>query len=200
MKPTLDSSTHDEIFKLKRKWQIALRRYVLEQKACPTYARYFGLPFTLFREWIATQFDNTTNWDNFSLSWQFDHIVPLAYFDFKDQKDLELCWNFINIRIEKLDSDRSSHHRVDVIAAKAYFQHLLARTGYYQCHEMIRKIDAIEVSQLQGNDSLEAFIRQHLDTLNDLTHFTDEDFERINLGMAVAEIIAEKKLFAKFGM
>jgi len=47
-----------------------------------------------FRKWIELQFDEDTNWDNFSQKWQFDHIVPVAYFDFNDKADLSLLLEF----------------------------------------------------------------------------------------------------------
>ncbi len=191
--------TNAEIFKLKRKWQIALRRYVLEKAPCSAYARYFGLPIELFREWIEVQFDETSTWGNFSENWQFDHIIPVAYFNFKNKKDLELCWNFMNIRVEKVNMNRNRCNRIDTIAAKAYFIDLLKNTGYPLCEEMIRKIESIEVSQIASNNNVECFIKNHLDTLKAMTHFTEVDFERVNLGMPVSDIIAEREMFDKFG-
>ena len=76
-------NTADFNFNEKRKWQIALRRYVLEKNKSSQYARYFGLPIYMFRNWIELQFDESLNWDNFSTAWQFDHIVPIALFDLK---------------------------------------------------------------------------------------------------------------------
>lgn len=191
--------SNKEIFRLKRKWQIALRRYVLERSPCPAYARYFGLPIELFREWIEAQFDATTNWDNFSERWQFDHIVPLAYFNFKSETDLRLCWNFINIRIEKIHMNKNGGHGVDVIAAKAYFTDLLAKTGYKLCVEMIQKIDAIEISQIKSNVQLESFITRYAHVLNDIKDFSAYDLERINSGLTIADIIVERKMLERFG-
>ena len=67
---------HEEVtgsvltFREKRKWQIALRRYVLEKNKSSFYAPYFGLGIETFRKWIEVQFDSETNWENFSESWQ----------------------------------------------------------------------------------------------------------------------------------
>jgi hypothetical protein len=194
-----DLYTPAEVFKLKRKWQIALRRYVLEQQACPAYAKYFGLPISLFREWIEIQFDSTTTWENFSQGWQFDHIVPVAYFNFKNKRDLELCWNFTNIRIEKMNLNPNRGHRVDVIAAKAYFNELFAKTGYALCQEMIQKIESIELSQISSNNNVEQFIIRHFDTLDELSKFSESDFQRVNLGMSIQDLILEAKMFARFG-
>src|ERR1700761_583282 len=116
------------LFREKRKWQIALRRYILEQRWGSSYAPYFGLDIVNFRKWIELQFDTETNWGNFSETWQFDHIIPVAYFDFGNDLDLRLCWNFINIRLEKISNNKNRGHRVDVLASRAYFERLYEQT------------------------------------------------------------------------
>ncbi len=194
-----ESMTSAEIFKEKRKWQIALRRYVLEQQASPFYAPYFGLPIYMFREWIEMQFDETLSWDNFSSYWQFDHIVPIAYFNFRDKNDLMLCWNFTNIRTEKKNLSTNGSTKIDVIAAKAYFQELLDKTGYRTCRDMIKKIESVERAQIKSNENIEAFILNNLSTLEELQSFGQGDFERVNWGMSIDDVIAENKLLAKFG-
>src|SRR5687768_17280635 len=136
------------LFKEKRKWQIALRRYILDRHKSTAYAPYFGLDNLKFREWIENQFDETLTWENFSDSWQFDHIVPVAYFDFNDPEDLKLCWNFINIRVLKTVMDVQKHKRVDVVGAKIYFQTLYQETGLAICNAMLKKLKRIEESQL----------------------------------------------------
>ena len=83
-------------FREKRKWQLAFRRYVIEKNKSSFYALYFGLDIEQLRHWIELQFTENIRWDNFGTSWQFDHIVPVAYFDFFNEDDLKLCWNFIN--------------------------------------------------------------------------------------------------------
>ena len=93
-------------FRAKRRWQIALRRYIIEKNPCFAYAPYFGLDIENFRKWIEIQFDEELNWDNFSKKWQFDHIVPVAYFDFDSESDLRLCWNFMNVSVEKLQLNK----------------------------------------------------------------------------------------------
>ena len=106
----------------KRKWQIALRRYVLERNKCRSYAPYFGLDHDNFREWIALQFDASLNWNNFSSHWEFEHVLPVSYFDFSDEQDLRLCWNFINIRVNKINREVAAAKSVDILAAKKHFE------------------------------------------------------------------------------
>ena len=65
---TAQTEVNEELltFREKRKWQIALRRYVIEQNRSSFYAPYFGLDIKSFRDWIEVQFDRGMNWDNFS--------------------------------------------------------------------------------------------------------------------------------------
>ncbi len=81
------------------------------------------------------QFEPGLSWENFSTEWQFDHIIPTIYFDLQDQNDLLLCWNFTNIRIEKIKMNKYPGYRVDVLGAKAYFQDILNKCGYHLCCE-----------------------------------------------------------------
>jgi hypothetical protein len=187
------------VFKEKRKWQIALRRYVLEKKPSAYYALYFGLDISTFREWIEIQFDDVLSWSNFSTHWQFDHIIPVAYFDLRKEEDLQLCWNFTNIRIEKCDLNKNRGNRLDVMAAKTYYETLQQETSYHICQKMITKINTIEISQIQSNLALESFIRDKKEFIESVQTFTPQEFAKLNEGIPLEEIMAERELLRKFG-
>ena len=71
-------------FREKRKWQIALRRYVLEKNICVEYAPYFGLDIENMRKWFEYQFKDGIGWDDFAGKWQFDHCQIWIYAKEKD--------------------------------------------------------------------------------------------------------------------
>src|SRR6476620_5571737 len=98
----------------KRKWQVALRRYVIEKNLSGPYAPYFGLGIEDFRSWIELQFTGAMTWENFGSTWQFEHIVPVAYFDFANDADLVICWNFLNIRAGLVSEQAGS--RLDLLS------------------------------------------------------------------------------------
>ena len=185
-------------FREKRKWQIALRRYVLEKQRVSSYAPYFGVDILNFRKWIELQFDEEINWENFGKMWQFDHVVPVVYFDFRDDADLKLCWSFINIRVEKSHLNRNRGNRVDVLTAKAYFQDIFSSTGLALCNEMIKKIELIEISQIKSNDKLETFITENYEYLTSIENFSMYEFEQLNLGVGLEEIFLERAMLSKF--
>jgi hypothetical protein len=183
----------------KRKWQIALRRYVLEKAQSGNYARYFGLDIEFFREWIAIQLKDGLSWENFAEKWQFDHIVPVAYFDFTNEEDLLLCWNFINIRVERIDHNKVRGNRIDVMGVRTYFEDLYDRTKYPFCLRMLQKIKAIEVTNIESNKELEHFIIKNQSYFEKIAQFDQSDFQRLNQGASISTVLAEKEIVRKFG-
>lgn len=183
----------------KRKWQIALRRYILERNPCQSYAPYFGLSITDFRKWIELQFSNELYWENFGVAWQFDHVVPVAYFDFANENDLRLCWNFINIRVEQLDLNKNRGHRIDVLAVKPYFEALYRKTGIERCKKMIEKIITLEICSIISEPYLEGFLTRMRSEIEELSSLTNEEFNSINKGVSLNDILLEKEILKKFG-
>ena len=186
-------------FNEKRKWQLAFRRYILEKNISQAYAPYFGMDIENYRYWIEIQFSDGLSWDNFGTAWQFDHIVPVAYFDFERKEDLLLCWNFINIRVEKLELNKARGNRIDVLAVKPYFQSLLEKTGYQLCLKMIEKINKIEVSNITSEPGLEEFIVRHKERLEKLATLSPEEFSSLNKGTSLENIFLEREILRKFG-
>lgn len=186
-------------FREKRKWQLALRRYVLEKTPCQFYAPYFGLSIEEFRRWIELQFKNGLKWENFGTAWQFDHIVPVAYFDFTNQDDLRLCWNFINIRVEEIYLNKNRGRRIDLLAVKPYFDSLYGKTGLQICSKMIEKINILQVSSITSEPALQEFLsskKADIETLSSLSHV---EFNKINEGVTLKDILLERDILKKYG-
>ncbi len=163
------------------------------------YAPYFGLDVASFRKWIEIQFDADMNWDNFSQAWQFDHIVPVTYFDFEAESDLRLCWNFTNIRAEKLNTGSNRGNRVDTLAAKAYFDTLYQRTQYPLCLDMVKKIEQVELSELESTHNLEAFILENREYLDILSSCSPHEYNNLNEGIPLQQVLAERDFLANLG-
>jgi hypothetical protein len=186
-------------FREKRKWQLALRRYILEENTCASYAIYFGLSIEQFRKWIEIQFTEGLNWQNFGIAWQFDHIVPVAYFDFGNEEDLFLCWNFINIRVEKIELNERGANRIDIMAVRPYFQQLYNKTAFSFCLKMLSKIDRIEVSNITEEPAIEGFIIENKDHFSKTALLTKEEFNKLNTGISLEDILLEREIIRKYG-
>ena len=186
-------------FREKRKWQLALRRYVIERNISASYAFYFGLSIEQFRNWIEIQFTEELNWENFGSAWQFDHIVPVTYFDFSIEEELVLCWNFSNIRVETIDLNKNRGNRIDVMAVKPYFESLYKKTGFPLCLKMIDKISKIEVSNIVSDPVIEEFIIKNKEHLDMISSLSKEEFNRLNAGNTIQDILLEREIIRKFG-
>ncbi len=183
----------------KRKWQLALRRYILESTPSQFYAPFFGLPIEDFRKWIELQFNEDINWANFGSAWQFDHIVPIAHFDFSVEEDLRLCWNFINIQVEYLNLNKTKQVNKDISAAKSYFLELYNKTGLENCLKMAEKINLLQKPVIQIEPALEHFLLNRRDEIESLKSLTNEEFNSINQGISLKNILLEKSILKKFG-
>ena len=184
-------------FREKRKWQIALRRYVLEKQPSIYYAPFFALDIKKLRVWFEMQFARGMNWDSFGKTWQFDHIIPVVYFDFSDKNELKLCWNFTNLRIEPIHLNKNRGHRVDVLAAKTYFKELYDRTRYSSCLGLLEKINKIELSELISSEKQFEFISNHRHYLELIEGYSEFEFELLNRGRSIDEINKELELLNK---
>ncbi len=177
-----------------KKWQIALRRYIIGQKGSFAYAVYFGVDTVMFRTWIELFFERGMGWTNFGTAWKFEHIVPVSYFDPNSETDLKICWNFMNIRPASLTS-----FPPDIISARRYFEQLHTLTGFPVCADMLQIIDSTPIRQEILVEKQANFLLAQKQYFEDIQGFDEYDFSRLNEGSAYKEILLEKNILRKFG-
>lgn len=186
-------------FREKRRWQINLRRYVLDRSPCPPYAPYFGLDIENMRKWFEYQFNKGETWENFGKSWQFDHIIPVTYFDFANDEELRLCWNFTNLRVEHFQKNKDRGNRIDVLAAKGYFHTLYSETSYMPCKKLLDKIDQLELSEIVSTKAQQEFIQEHFEYLKMIEGYSFFEFELLNNGRDIEEVKKEISFLKSIG-
>ena len=181
----------------KRKWQIALRRYVLEGNPSTRYAPYFGLDIKTLRHWFEHQFQKDMSWNNFGTKWQFEHHLPVSYFDFSLEKDLRLCWNFINLRAESLETSISGRQNHSLRNAKAVFEKIHASTGNLIASQILEKIGQIESQPPPDPQTQVAFLIQMRSDLASLHKYGEFEFELLNQGRSIEEVNKELESLKK---
>ena len=179
------------MFREKRKWQINLRRYVIEKSPCPYYAPYFGLDIENIRKWFESQFTSSLNWENFAKAWQFNHIIPVIYFDHSLDEELRLCWNFTNLRVEPFELTRDRGNRLDVLGARSYFDELYLKTGYPITKALRDKIARIESSEFISSAPQQNFLAEHKEYLEQIQNYSAFEFELLNHGRSLEEVEKE---------
>ncbi len=183
----------------KRKWQIAFRRYVVEGNLSINYAPYFGLDIKTIRNWIELQFTGEMNWSNFGSLWQFEHLVPVIYFNFSNEEDLHLCWNFVNIRVVPAKSTKDGSVRGDLYLAYQHLHRLYQASGYRVCKALIEKIESIQQSEQVNIDNQSAFLQSNNDYLALLQGFSSYEFELLNSGRDVESVKREAEMIRNLG-
>ncbi|HMR92915.1 MAG TPA: hypothetical protein PKC69_11390 [Chitinophagaceae bacterium] len=192
-KKNIEAQTEESLkkFREKRRWQIALRRYVIDQNLSAAYAPYFGLDIQNMRSWFEYQFKPGITWESFGKNWQFDHIIPVAYFDFDKEEELKLCWNFTNLRVEHFKLNKDRGQRLDILGARAYFEELHQKTGYPVCLGLLEKINSLELSAFISTQEQQSFILRHINYLNQIKYYNAFEFELLNKGRTVEQVNAE---------
>lgn len=193
------STSAQEKFREKRKWQINLRRYVLLQTPCPAYAPFFGLDIKNMRQWFEYQFRDGIGWENFGKKWQFDHIVPVTYFNFSSEEELKMCWNFTNLRVELIQLNKDRGNRLDVLQAKNYFKELFDKTNYLPCKKLLNKIEKIEFSEFISTEKQQNFIKEHREYLELIEGYSRFEFELLNSGRSMEEVKKEIAFMKSLG-
>ena len=111
-------------------------------------------------------------------------------------RELRLCWNFTNIRVQSLEPDTGKTREIDMLGAKAYFKTLYNRTRYAVCGDMVQKIEALERAQLAYSDKQETFLEQHLSYLTTISPFSEYEYSQLNEGVSLA-VILEGQAFSE---
>ncbi|HMO62356.1 MAG TPA: hypothetical protein PKC39_02905 [Ferruginibacter sp.] len=189
---------YSDNFKEKRKWQIALRRYVIEHKANDYYAPYFGLDIKNMRNWFECQFTEGIGWNDFGHKWQFEHILPAASFDFKKDDELKLCWNFINLKVSVLENHKIIRPGLDIIHAKRYFSDLYTATAFPLCKEYLQKIEALMQQETHSTAAQQQFIKNNLHYITNISTYTSSQYSLLNKGKNITEIALEMEILKKF--
>ena len=178
-------------FREKRKWQIALRRYVINRNPSNAYAPFFGLDINTLREWFESQFSEEMTWDNFGSIWQFEHVIPVVFFDFGDDQDLKLCWHFTNLRAESIQVAKIKGARVDLAAARNYFSTLEAHTGLGLFQQYMKKLELIETSSGHSLDKQFEFLNRYKNYLDQIGHYSEFEFDLLNRGRTAQQVEEE---------
>lgn len=182
----------------KRKWQITLRRYIIQKNNCPAYAPYFGLPIEDFRLWIEQQFPEGVNWEGFGKDWQFDHIVPLSCFDILKEDDLRLCWHFTNIRMVPV-TKKEKEAGAALNFALQYYETLEKETDLPVCRAMLEKIRSLQAVEVKAPVKQLVFLRERKNLLSELAEFNQYEFELLNEGKLPEEVKKERDFLKNLG-
>lgn len=83
--------------RLKKKYQIALRRLMLGQAPSAKIREYVGLNYLELKQWLSSRMLPGMNWNNYGEEWNIAHVVNLIHFDLSKDEDCRLAWYYKNL-------------------------------------------------------------------------------------------------------
>jgi hypothetical protein len=93
--------------KLRNKYNGILKELISDKRH---FSSIFNLSSENLRKHIENQFSEEMNWENRGTTWVIEHIIPLALFDLKNQKEIKMAYDLRNLRpmfnkenLDKLD-------------------------------------------------------------------------------------------------
>jgi hypothetical protein len=95
-KKTYRANHKDEInFRIKENLSTKLRQLV--KKNGEVLIDFLDCSIDFLKMWFEYNFDDNMNWDNYGTYWQIDHVIPCASFDFNNDVETKICWNWGNL-------------------------------------------------------------------------------------------------------
>lgn len=81
-------------YKLVQYLRNSFNRYIRKNNS--TFS-YIGIEKESFMEYIESKFQPGMSWENYG-QWHIDHIKPLSSFNFNNEEEIYLAWNYTNLQ------------------------------------------------------------------------------------------------------
>ena len=90
-----------------------LKYFINENKEY--YTEYIGCEISFYKKYLEKQFQNGMSWNNYG-EWHIDHIKPLSLFNFSNQDDIYLAFNYKNTQpMWKIDNIKKGNKYASTI-------------------------------------------------------------------------------------
>ena len=129
--------TIETAYNQKKRVGIALRRFLFRQSPGRKHLPYFGCDVEFMRRFIEWQFREGWSWENIGTEWQVEHILPLTAFNWMDEGELKLCWNWGNLRPSVVKRESNSYLLAMGILEK--------RLAYFKTDELAKLLERAQL-------------------------------------------------------
>lgn len=136
----------------KRRLQSAVKREV-------NHKDYFGVSVDFVKKWLEYNFTDQMNWGNHGTYWEIDHVIPINWFDFTQQSEIDLCFGWKNLSpLVSPDNLRKS----DSVVFEQLETHITKLKEFVQREQLDENLDLfleqykqkLNSTQLSGQDTL----------------------------------------------
>lgn len=92
---------NDMLFRLKKNLKNRFKEFLRNIKGGKKikFSKMLGCEDYVFKGHIESNFSEFMNWDNYgNFGWHIDHIIPISFFDLKNEIHQKICNNYQNLR------------------------------------------------------------------------------------------------------
>ncbi len=97
--------------KLRDSLRSRLLDYIYKEKHTEDY---LGSPVSLVKKWIESNFTDGMLWSNHGSLWQLDHTIAISQFDLKNENDMFVCFNWMNLYPMLANENKIKHKRMEI--------------------------------------------------------------------------------------
>lgn len=108
-----------------------------------TYKKYLNCDVYFLKKWIEFQFDDNMTWSNYATYWHIDHILPISLFDFSEERNKYICFNWINLQPLKASTNISKFNKLQL---HYYFNSIISVIRFNDNHKKFLGYQAINES------------------------------------------------------
>lgn len=109
-----------------------------------SYKDIIGCEIKQLKDWLEFQFDKNMSWENQGSYWEIDHILPINKFNFENEREIHICFNWTNLQpLYKIENKRKTdnielhYYMNSVISLHRYISKTQTPNGYQRINESL---------------------------------------------------------------
>lgn len=83
-------------YKLSEVYKSKFHKFIKGKKS--SIQNILGCNYDFLIKWLECNFKPDMTWENYGTYWDIDHVIPLSLFDFSQEINIKICYNWINLR------------------------------------------------------------------------------------------------------
>lgn len=98
---------NDINFRISESLRSKFHKFIKGKKT--SLSKNLGCDLIFLKKWIEFNFTEEMTWDNYG-KWEIDHVIPLSKFNFSENNDIKICYNWTNLKplIKKDNTSKSN--------------------------------------------------------------------------------------------
>jgi len=124
---TLENNDIKEKY-MKEKFYYALKKRIFDY--LPYDSTYFNSLMGINSDeklvyiWFEYFFNDEQNWFNYAENWQIDHVIPIKFFDLKDENQLKFAFHWSNVQPLKIKLNSKKYTKISIQTINSHLKKL----------------------------------------------------------------------------